>query len=81
MCVPHRNNPPRVAARRPNHHHHPAVEIAGSDMAFFTIVFPVILGFGVIAFEDFPGVRETSPRLARVASFLAGSKVTFIYLL
>src|SRR5829696_3187978 len=42
ISLPHRNDPPRVAARRPHHDHDIAPKAADGDKAGFAIVPPII---------------------------------------
>jgi hypothetical protein len=47
MTQPHRDNPPRVAARCPSDHHQAAAQLTNADETRLTVITPLIRGDGM----------------------------------
>jgi hypothetical protein len=63
MCLPHRNNPPRVAKPGPDNHDQPSVQKSGADEPGFPVILPFISQGCVAALKDGAGIREIQPAM------------------
>ena len=71
ICLSHRYNVPRIAARRPDNNHHAAAQFTDTDVPCFAVVAPAINKRIMFAGKALSGIGKIKPALSeRFITFL-----------